>query len=269
MTARIFLFLAGLVISASLAWLWPRIQDPPTPHEIARGLLEDGHPEDALILFENRTWRGIAEYHAGRFDRAIGEFFPPESILELYNMGTAFAQLENWNAAISSFERVLRLDPEHADARHNLNLVSLAAKLTADEAVPPNEDSPLLQGKGDNNQQDSGAQLSDQAEQKPSRSNDRNGPGQASDSSLDGTSDEPGDLGELAESRHTGTTNAVGDPGEDMQGALRQGSGSGELKARESAQAAEILLREITDDPDKVLRVRLFTAHERRQAGNP
>jgi Ca-activated chloride channel family protein len=268
MIARVSLFLAGLVVAAGLAWLWPRIQEPPTTHEIARGLLEDGHPEDALILFKDRAWRGVAEYHAGRFDRAIGEFFPPESVLELYNMGSAFARLENWNAAISSFERVLRLDPEHADARHNLNLVSLAAELATDEAVPATEDSPLLRGEGDD-QQDSGTELSDPAEHKPSRSNDSDGPGQESDADLDGTSDEPGELGDLAENRRSGTANAAGDPGEDVRGALRQGPGSGELKARESAQAAEILLREITDDPDKVLRVRLFTAHERRQAGNP
>ena len=86
MSPRSALFLLGLGVALGLSWLWPRIQQPPTPHEIARQLLAAGRPDDALLLFDERIWRGIAEYRAGRYGRAVGEFFPPESVLHIYNI---------------------------------------------------------------------------------------------------------------------------------------------------------------------------------------
>ena len=123
MNARQALFVFGLALAVGLSWLWPRIQQPPTSHEIARELLATGHPDDALILFDEPVWRGIAEYQAGRYERAVGEFFPPESILHIYNIATSRAQLESWVGAGAANETVLRLDPSHADAQLNLELV--------------------------------------------------------------------------------------------------------------------------------------------------
>ena len=153
MSPRSALFLLGLGVALGLSWLWPRIQQPPTTHAIARELLATGRPDDALILFDEPVWRGIAEYRAGRYARAVGAFFPPESVLALYNIGTSHAQLESWNGAIAAYEKVLRLDPDHADARHNLELVLLAAEVDADEAMTPSPNSPMHPGEGAQQQQ--------------------------------------------------------------------------------------------------------------------
>ena len=86
---------------------------------------------------------------------------------------------------------------------------------------------------------------------------------------LRGTSDKPGELSDSQRSQQVGTANISGDLGDSAEGSLSNRPGSAEVKARESAQAAEILLRHIRDDPEKVLRVRLFTAHRNRQAATP
>jgi len=268
MNARQALFVFGLALAVGLSWLWPRIQQPPTSHEIARELLATGHPDDALILFDEPVWRGIAEYRAGRYGRAVGEFFPPESVLHIYNIATSHAQLESWVGAIAAYEKVLRLDPSHADARHNLELVLLAAKVDGDEAMPPSPNSSLHPGEGAQ-LQEVGDELSEPQVRNTSQSAGSDGTDRDTEVNLSGTSDKPGELGDSQRSQRVGTANITGNPEESREGTLRDRPGSAEVKARESAQAAEILLRHIHDDPEKVLRVRLFTAHRNRQAGIP
>ena len=86
---------------------------------------------------------------------------------------------------------------------------------------------------------------------------------------LSGTSDRLGELSDSQRSQEVGTANISGDPGDSVVAPLSDSSGSAQVQERESAQAAEILLRHIHDDPEKVLRARLFTAHRNRQAGTP
>ena len=269
MNARQALFVFGLALAVGLSWLWPRIQQPPTSHEIARELLATGHPDDALILFDEPVWRGIAEYRAGRYGRAVGEFFPPESVLHIYNIATSHAQLESWVGAIAAYEKVLRLDPSHADARHNLELVLLAAKVDGDEAMPPSPNSSLHPGEGAQ-LQEVGDELAEPQVRNTSQSAGSDGTDRDTQVNLSGTSDKPGELlGSSQRTQSIGTANITGDPEESREKILRDRPGSAEVKARESAQAAEILLRHIHDDPEKVLRVRLFTAHRNRQEGTP
>ena len=268
MRARQAPFVFGLAVAVALSWLWPRIQEPPTTHEIARELLAAGRPDDALILFDEPVWRGIAEYRAGRYARAVGEFFPPESVLHIYNIATSHAQLESWVGAIGAYEKVLRLDPSHVDARHNLELVLLAAEVDGDETMPRSPDSSLHPAAGAP-KQEVGDELSEPQVPNTSQSAGKDGTDRDTEIDVSGTSENPGELLGSQRTQRLGTANISGDPEESREGTLGNRPGSAEVKARESAQAAELLLRDIHDDPEKVLRVRLFTAHRNRQAETP
>jgi tetratricopeptide (TPR) repeat protein len=268
MSARQALFVFGLAVAVALSWLWPRIQQPPTTHEIARELLAFDRPDDALILFDEPVWRGIAEYRARRFKRALYEFFQSQSVLGLYNTATSHAQLGSWNGAIVAYEKVLRLDPSHVDARHNLELVLLAAKIDADKETPPPPNSAILPNQN-TQQQEVGEELADSEMGNASESGGSETSDQNAEIDLNGTGGNPGELGDSQPLQRAGTSNITGDPEQSREGTLSDRPGSAEVKARESAQAAEILLRHIHDDPEKVLRVRLFTAHRNRQAGTP
>ena len=267
MNGRRALFVFGLLVAVGLSWLWPRIQKPPTIHEIAHELLSSGRPDDALVLFEEPVWRGVAEYRAGRFKRALYEFFQSESILGIYNSGTSYARLKSWDSAINEYEKVLRLDPSHEDARHNLDLVVLAAEIdaNADEATPPSPDSPKLMNQNTELEEDS-EEVTD-----PEQGNTGNSSGETPkpdmDTDFNSTSDKPGELSDNQQLQQVGTSNSNGDPGGSAEVPPRDSSGSAQVQERESAQTAEILLRKIYDDPEKVLRARLFTVHKNRQAG--
>ena len=255
--------LALSAVAVALSWLWPRIDRPPSQRAIAHELLAEGRPREALLLLEDHFWRGVAEYRAGRYDRAIGEFFPADSVMESYNIGTTFARLEDWNGAIAAYEQVLRLDPDHADARHNLEIVLKISELDAEQNAPAD--------------QNRGLPMSDERKPAPpdpgARDTRETGTGGAGDDAAPtetptpdrtATTDRPGMLGRTPRVDEAGTADTAGTP-EDETEAGRGDPGAATLQARESAQKAEILLRQITDDPERVLRRRFHTAHRLRQ----
>lgn len=268
MNGRLAFLAIGLAISVALAWLWPRIIEPPNRQAIAKSLLDDGRPRDAVLLFEDETWRGVAEYHAGRYRRAVTEFSSADTALQHYNLGTAYAQLGEWGDAINAYQRVLRLDPAHEDARHNLEIVLLAANMGQTAAAPPDIELSPRDSKGGVGG-DETESVGESQEQPPSQTSAEN---QESEDSGDETAsggNAPGNVGggEVADSSESmkisaQPDNATGDETPD-------GGGSVDLLARESTQAAEILLRLITDDPEKVLRVRLYTEHHNREGQTP
>lgn len=266
---RLALLLAALAVTAAIAWAVPRLERPPTRFEVARELIEAGRAEEAAYLFERPVWRGIAAYRAGRYSRALGEFFLEENTLTLYNMGTAYARLQEWNGAIAAYQKVLRLDPGHDDARHNLAVVTeaaaLARRLAAESRTERKlgrwRDGQLKQPQDD--QSGSGETLDGgEAGQGEAR-----GAGAAAAAEDSSAGRQPGSPGERVRSERPGTAAAAQSPSEPHE-APEQGLGASALAtAREERQAAEILLRQVVDDPARVLSARLFHAHRARLAG--
>ncbi len=265
MTGRLAAFALAMIVTALLAWWSPRLDRPPTRFEVARGLMEEGRAELAVHLFDHPTWRGVAHYRAGRFRRALGEFFLEETPLSLYNMGTAYARLQEWDGAVAAYQKVLRLEPGHADARHNLAIVIEAAALSrrlASEARSERRLGQWKDGQRDRPEDDPGEAETVEEGQAGKREVRGSGAGTAAS----GTSRRPGIPGDQAFSEDPGAGASLadsqepGEPPEDVAGV------SALLLARESRLAAEILLRQINDDPARVLAARLYHAHRSRLA---
>ncbi len=125
---RLQLGLLGVAVAVAglLSWLSPRLAVPPDRHAVAQQLLRSDRADEAVHLFKSHSWRGAAEYRAGRYSRALGEFFQEETVANFYNMGNAYARLHEWRAAKEAYRRALDLDPGHADAVHNLAIVERA-----------------------------------------------------------------------------------------------------------------------------------------------
>ncbi len=85
--------------------------------------LEEGAAADAAQRFEDPRWKAVAQYRAGQYDRAAATLAPMKTPEALYNRGNALARLGRYPQAISSYQQVLELDPDHADARYNLELL--------------------------------------------------------------------------------------------------------------------------------------------------
>jgi len=74
--------------------------------------------EDAILFYDSIQESGL------------------ESADLFYNIGNTYYKLQNWPQSILYFERAIKLDPKHEDARFNLNLTQLKI-VDKIEAIPP------------------------------------------------------------------------------------------------------------------------------------
>lgn len=257
---RIALVALLCAIAVLASWLMPRVLAKPDPFVVAMQLIENDRGEEAVFLLPTNGWRGVAQYRAQRYQRSLREFVREETVDNIYNMGNAYAHLHEWAGARSAYLRTLRLDPTHADAQYNLDVIERAAE--AEERLKDEMRTERQLGNwkdGDRKDDERGQQNSDQVEDsgadkgafKKSQKN-------ASES---GQSEMSGRLGDkpVSDGKFSGAAggDALGDPPK----GLTTGAGRA-LILRESVQSAEALLRQIRDEPKRVLAARLRNAHK-------
>lgn len=86
--------------------------------------------KQAAQLFTDPEWKGAAQYQAGDYRGAIQSFSQitnPTSD-QTYNLANAYAQNQQYKKAISLYNQILKQQPNHADAKHNLKQVENALK---------------------------------------------------------------------------------------------------------------------------------------------
>lgn len=260
---RIVLVTALVALTTLAAWLIPRVMAPPDRFTVALQLIDDGRPADAIYLFEEEAWRGVAEYRAGRYRRALYAWIKGDGVEDLYNVGNAYARLRTWGGARSAYVKALRLDPGHADAKFNLELVERAeaAEKKLEEEMRDTRKAGRWED-GDRIDEDRGEEPGSKVEKGGADEGALKPTDQRGDQS--GRSDRPGRLGDkpISPDPKGGAAGGSADdkPPEDMEAA------AGRVMIRkESSQAAEVLLRQIRDNPGLVLRARLRAAHRARQ----
>ena len=94
-----------------------------TRDQQAAALPEQGDAERAAQLFDDPDWQASAAYQAGNYADAAQTFAARRDVDGLYNAGTALARAGEFDAAIETLQAALQIDPEHADARFNLDLL--------------------------------------------------------------------------------------------------------------------------------------------------
>lgn len=262
MMVRVIFWGALALTTVAVSWLWPQISRTPSDIEIARSFLEDGEPEKALLFFDDPRWRGIAAYRARRFAEASRNFNEDETVASLYNMGNARAQLREWDEAIAAYERVLRFNPDHEDARYNLSLVKRAS--TPPNATPVDVEEQIFEKQAEG--EDPTSSIPQEATPQSTRARE------AEKSDKAGNTSDTEEIGETEDRKpqpqnstgDSGRAGAVGETSDEKDSRDNRAAGPVDLKARSSARAAEILLRRITDDPEKVLKARLKAAYAAR-----
>ena len=103
----------------ALDWasLWSR------PDQQGLRALERGQAADAAQYFEDPQWKAAAQYRAGHYEQAATSLAPIKTPDGYYNRGNALARLGQYPQAVLSYQQALELDPDHQDARHNLELL--------------------------------------------------------------------------------------------------------------------------------------------------
>ncbi|MCQ2740907.1 MAG: VWA domain-containing protein [Alphaproteobacteria bacterium] len=76
--------------------------------------------EDAAQTFKNKNWQAASLYRAGKFDKAAQIYAADKTAEGLYNFGNALAKSGKIDEAITKYEEVLKQNPDHEDAKFNL-----------------------------------------------------------------------------------------------------------------------------------------------------
>ncbi len=107
--------------SYAMQWqdLWQR------PDQQAAALMAHD-PAKAAARFSDRQWQGAAYYRAGKYAQAAKAFGTPHSADGWYNKGNALAKAGKLKAALDAYNHALKIDPQHADAAFNRDLVNKA-----------------------------------------------------------------------------------------------------------------------------------------------
>lgn len=80
----------------------------------------------AATQFENRSWQGAAQYQAGNYQAAIQSLQGLKDEDSRYNLANAQAQAGQLEQAKQGYEDILKTNPNHADAKKNLEIVNKA-----------------------------------------------------------------------------------------------------------------------------------------------
>ncbi|MBN2886972.1 MAG: VWA domain-containing protein, partial [Chromatiaceae bacterium] len=188
------LLLLGLFVppapALALGWedLWQR------PDQQGARALAAGEVARAAERFADPAWRAAAQARAGDYAAALETLNGLEGAEAAYNRGNALARLGRLAEAEAAYAEALRLDPEHADARHNLELVRAARR---DES-PQEQESGDEQGReqasadGEGSESQNSGQNSGQGEdQSGDQAEGRNGAQeQAANTEADGAPDD-------------------------------------------------------------------------------
>jgi Ca-activated chloride channel family protein len=94
-----------------------------TPDQQGRYYMEKGDYKTAATRFESIAWRGIAYYRAENFKAAAEMFSRIDSVEGYFNLANAQAHGRNYVSAVKTYNRVLKLDPGHAGALKNRDLI--------------------------------------------------------------------------------------------------------------------------------------------------
>jgi tetratricopeptide (TPR) repeat protein len=124
-----------------------RPQDPRTRFNLADALYRNGKFEEAEALF-----------------RALGESAPsPLAPAARFNLGNARFQRQDYRGAIQAYRDALRLAPDDAEAKRNLELALRALKKQQEQKPPPDRgnEKEKPQGGGQKNERPAGPQKKD------------------------------------------------------------------------------------------------------------
>jgi len=95
-----------------------------TSDQQGRRAYEDRQFAAAADKFEDRAWKGTAEYAVGRYVEAAETFGRIPTAIGFYNRGNAFLKGREYAKAITAYEQAVAEEPGWAEAAQNLELAT-------------------------------------------------------------------------------------------------------------------------------------------------
>jgi Ca-activated chloride channel family protein len=267
--------------------------------------MNEGNAAQAAELFDDPEWKASALYRAGRYDDSAKALAGLDSERAHYNRGNALARSGHFPEAIEAYEQALRLDPNDADARYNLDLLREQTRNPQQQQSAGNQKSGDRSRSGNGRQGQQADQDGGTGENGPSPSQPQQENGQDAQQQAQNSRDERGQQGGVNEAQDRdsdGAENALAhdQPSSNEQGkdersetppqggsntprneqsqdamaeeSKDQDHGSRTARAAEStpdaeeaARATEQWLRRIPDDPGGLLRRKFLYQYRQQQ----
>lgn len=196
----------------------------------------------AATLFQTPDWRGAANYRAADYEAAIAGFSALDTPDGHYNRGNSLALLGNYAEAIAAYDLTIGLDPTHADAIHNKEIVEQLLEQQEAEAGE-NQDGDNQEQQSEQNSQnesDDQQESSDQQDQESQQGNEQQQQEQQQN--------------EAPEQQESSESNSEQNTPSDTSN-----------EEFEEQQSLEQWLRRIEDDPGELLRRKFRFQYRQRQ----
>ena len=239
----------------------------------------EGSHSEAAEVFENPEWKGLSHFRSGNLENALEEWKEIDSPRSFFNQGNALAKLGKLEQAIDRFDQVLEREPEHSDARFNRDLLM---KLL-EEQEKQKQQNQQQDGSGEDQQKTENQQSENQSERSEenqssaesgsdSKNQNMENSGQSeqaqkSDSQNKEISEAQSDKQEQENTDEASVAeenNQEGDEDSKQQQAFIKPRSVSEL-TENNPQEQELRqwLQKIPDDPSKLLRNKMYRAHQR------
>jgi Ca-activated chloride channel family protein len=222
-----------------------------TKDQQAQRQLEAGEAAEAAELFEDPEWGAVARYRAKDYADSASAFEKLEETRSLYNLGNALARQGEFESAIDAYEEVLGIDPEHADAQYNRDLLQQVQEQQQQQQQNEGDQQESSQQQGEGQQQDSNGE-SDQESSDSSSQSDSENEGDASQ--RDEQEAEQEDLDALQQELQRAAEEARQNEQQMAQQQLTPEELEAMRREQEQQQALEQWLRRIPNDPGGLLR---------------
>ena len=229
-----------------------------TRDQQARQALAGGDAADAAALFENPEWQAVARYRAGDYAESAAQFAEQGDTRNLYNLGNALARLGEFESAIDAYETVLEMEPDHADAVYNRDLLRQLQQQQQEQSQQ--------QGEGDEQQsadqqggEDSATESAQQGQDGNSESSSE--AAESAQANEQQTSDE--DMQALREELERAAEQAERENQALQEQELSEEQLEALRRAQEQQQAMEQWLRRIPNDPGGLLRRKFRYQYQR------
>lgn len=241
-----------------------------TPDQQGQQAMDDGQPDEAAKLFNDPQWKAAAAYRQRDYASAASQYANTPTVDGYYNYGNALAKQGKFEDAIAAYEKALQTDPQHADARHNLDILKQAASRQQNQQ----------QGSNPQQQQDSASQQQQDSQNQQQQQDGQQGQ-QGQQQQQDGQQGQQGQQQNPPEAEQYGKESKEKEAEKQAEQQKQQGQdgkqqqpdkagqqeGEQDSQQREQQQATEQWLRRIPDDPAGLWR-RKFQYQYQQRGGN-
>ena len=239
----------------------------------------EGLHSEAAQVFENPEWKGLSHFRSGNHENALEEWKGIDSPRSLFNQGNALAKLGKLEQAIDSYEQVLEREPEHSDARFNRDLLM---KLL-EEQEKQKQQNQEQDGSGEDQQKSENQQSESQKERSEENQSSAESGSDSKNQNMENS--EQTEQAQKSDSKNKEISNAQSDDrgqentdeaslaeennqqedqdSKQQQAYIKPRSVSELTENNRQEQELRQWLQKIPDDPSRLLRNKMYRAHQR------